>query len=121
VHAAIAPHCCHAASEKSCSKHDEHEHRRDQSESQSENFSTCTSNSSGMPGHVCPHSSCQWLGTKPLCPSDLFHFVYSAPVDAATTDLVSSAIETAASSDQSECRTAALPLRLYLALGVLLI
>lgn len=121
AHAASTPHCCHSTNESGCAHQHGSDHRLEQQAADSGSCPVCISNSSGKPHHVCPHSSCQWLETKPLSPADILRWDTLAPlaIVPAARGLVASVTDAAAVRDLFDVENSAPPLRLHLVLGVL--
>jgi len=121
AHAASAPHCCHSTIENDCAHQHGLDHRLEQQAADSGFYPLLKSNSAGNPHHVCLHSSCQWLETKPLCPTDVLHLGINGTMAVVPfgNSLVDTAADAAAFSVLSDVISTAPPLRLHLALGVL--
>lgn len=123
AHAATASHCCHTAKQHACSGHAAEGHNHESADSCEEAGPAYTSDSSERSHHDCPHAACQWLDTKAFCPNELFQLElnHTAIVTASVLVAVSPSNTGITRPDDSSAHPAALPLRLHLAMGVLLI
>jgi len=83
--------------------------------------SLCESESSRHQSHQCSHGSCQWLASKPFDASTLVALNLSLIFCTSTDAPATFATATVCALESEQRQTLALPLRLHLALGVLLI
>jgi len=106
--------------------HDDHEHSQPDS-SQQVQLGSCEyygmSDHGQLPGeqHVCPHASCHWLVSQIVTTSSLVDFGFEFMVTVPPPAAVSLQSVWQQSTDFAVGRICAPPLRLHLAVGVLLI
>jgi hypothetical protein len=120
THVAHASHACHTVDRHGCGEHGEHyEHATCGGDASL----VCIADPSGGLPHQCPHASCQWLDTKPACTDELFKLKLNRNELGCLDVRTESSPANAGISCLDDCysRPAALPLRLHLAVGVLLI
>lgn len=121
--------CCSAAREK-CAEHEDlghcHHHTasiNDASEATQgdENITLCALESSPQQHHQCPHASCQWVAPETGAALALIALDHSSTFCTSVPLINTFATTIERSVEEVHLQHFALPLRLHLALGVLLV
>lgn len=121
-HAGTLPKCCQRVQQQIEPAHAEHVHHHGSTKCPDDASEPCDSVPSDS-DHDCPHAFCQWLDSKPLCANELIDFPLNLTAQNAPAVLSAVALGNATTSSPCDflARPAALPLRLHLAVCVLLI
>lgn len=121
VHGGDVQSCVQAADERCC-EHSHHCAPHGPAESAGDEYLTRSFSSPDRSHHDCPHTGCHWLDTKFDCAGNLLKVHLDAMTAAQCPSLhFPTANCVVAFSNDSYARVAAPPLRLHLALGVLVI
>jgi hypothetical protein len=121
AHASAAPRCCHSAEVQTCVHRDTQTQQLTQAPSNSDASQIESIRTPARQHHDCVHSSCQWLESKPISTTDVFHLSFNGlvPIVPSLIGLCSSPINVTGGYFLSDAETSAPPLRLHLALGVM--
>lgn len=116
-----APRCCHSASMQTCVHLDSQVQQLTLTPMNSDASRVECVHPPGRQHHDCLHSSCQWLGSKPFSPADVFHLSFNGLVAIVPCLAGLSLYPANVSGDYflSVAENSAPPLRLHLALGVM--